>query len=211
MSAATFVDIANAALIKLGVKTIMSFDDNSTEANVVKERYEACRDIVLRMYPWNCATQRVTLAQLTMGPAFGYAYQYSLPADCLKVLGVSYGGVDDDRQGSYSVNYKIEGRTLLSDQTSIALRYIYAVSDATVLDPLVADCISCWLAMDVSRKLTPSTISRDTLRKEFYDQFKLAKNADSQEQVSRRLNFAHFEHARVGSYGSAAWRSVGYI
>ena len=84
--ASSWIEVANGALARLGAKTIMSFDDDNKEARLCKERYKPCRDIVLRMHLWNCATGRARLASDVPSPAFGWGRQFTLPHDCLRLV-----------------------------------------------------------------------------------------------------------------------------
>jgi len=113
--ALTQVDVANGALIRLGVADpIVSLDDDTKPARLCKNRIEPAKKALLRYHPWNFAVKRVVLANLSTEPAFGYTYQAQLPSDFLRVVQV------DDRRTSY----RIEGPTLLSHEPSLELRYI---------------------------------------------------------------------------------------
>ena len=84
---ATEVDICNIALTNLGEPKVVSLTENSERARLCNLRYPDVRDAVLRSHPWNCAMKRAQLTRTTSTPAFGYLYEYSLPADLLRVIG----------------------------------------------------------------------------------------------------------------------------
>jgi len=101
----TEVEIANRALQMLGTRTtVTSLTENSPEARQCIIAIEAVRDELLRMAPWNCATNFQTLTLIcaapgtpenqTAGtntwqkgtPAPPWTYEYAYPSDCLRPL-----------------------------------------------------------------------------------------------------------------------------
>lgn len=178
MAGVTFVDIANSALVKLGAEPIMSFDDDSKEARTTKNRYKLVRDIVLRMHPWNCATERVVTAPLTSTPAFGFTYEHQLPADCLRVLSID---PEDDTP------YRIEGKRIRTDSTAINLKYIKRIEDPSELDELLAESIAAYLAWDISYTITQSNTVQDKMAKKLKTILAKAKSTDAQEDPSPEL------------------------
>ncbi len=98
-------DIANRALSAIGTRSqIASLDEISTEAKNCNLLIIPCRDELLRMAPWNCATNFNSLALIcaapgtpenpatgqnvwTKGiPAPPWAYEYAYPSDCIRPL-----------------------------------------------------------------------------------------------------------------------------
>lgn len=99
------VDIANRALSALGTRSqITSFAEDSNEAAQCNLLFDALRDEVLRMAPWNCATNFDLITVLKAAPgtpenpsstatvwskAFPpppWVYEYSHPSDCIRPL-----------------------------------------------------------------------------------------------------------------------------
>lgn len=101
------VDIANRALSGMGDRTvsqIASFSERSAQAKQINLHYAPARDELLRMAPWNCATNYDNLALLKSAPgtpenpsqvltawnktvpAPPWAYEYALPSDSLRAL-----------------------------------------------------------------------------------------------------------------------------
>ena len=101
-------DICNRALAAIGTRSqIASLTENSNEAINCNLLYHALRDELIRLAPWNCATNYQTLTLLLAAPgtpenpATGgthwskgtqppppWAYEYAYPSDCLKPLWV---------------------------------------------------------------------------------------------------------------------------
>lgn len=101
------VDIANRALSAIGTRSsITSFAENSNEAEQCNLLIEPLRDELLRMAPWNCATNTDLLTVLKAAPGTPenpttgqatwtkaippppWAYEYAMPSDCLRLLWV---------------------------------------------------------------------------------------------------------------------------
>ena len=78
--------IANSALAKIGAKSILSLDDDSREARLMKQQFAPLRDMLLRSHPWNFAIKRLELAASSTAPIFGFDNRFVLPVDYLRVL-----------------------------------------------------------------------------------------------------------------------------
>jgi len=145
------------ALRKVGSKPILSADELTTptskEARVCLEFYASTRDTVLRSYPWNSALSRAELAQDTATPAFGFAYQYPLPADCLRVM---------QMENQQSV-FKVEQRRLLTDEVEPKIIYIARVIDPSLWDPLLVEAVYVSLAVKIAMALAKDPNLAETL------------------------------------------------
>ena len=111
---ASVVQMCNSALNQLGAASITALTDNSKNARLCNERYPTVRDAVFRSHPWNCLIKRQTLAQDATAPTWGFAYQFTLPSDCLRLLGLN----------AYNSDHKVEGRKVLCNESSIKIVYI---------------------------------------------------------------------------------------
>ena len=86
---ASVIEICNSALNQLGASAITSLSENSKNGRLCNARYNTVRDAVFRAHPWNCLTKRITLAADTTAPDWGYTHAFTLPSDCLRVLGIN--------------------------------------------------------------------------------------------------------------------------
>lgn len=86
MTTDTSTKVANRALLLIGQsQTLTDLDtDTSTAAYVIKAVYADCLDTVLQAGDWNFNAVRAELPEYDTTPAFDFAYQYALPADCLR-------------------------------------------------------------------------------------------------------------------------------
>jgi hypothetical protein len=151
---ASDVEIANNALSMLGDDPITSLTDDTPRARLVNRIYPQTRDAVLRSHPWNCATSRATLGQLSTSPVYGWAYQYQLPSDpyCLRVLALN----DREDWACPGDEFKVEGRALLTDAASANIRYIFRITDPAQYDAMLYEALSAKLASKMAYAITKS-------------------------------------------------------
>ena len=142
------VDIANSALNNIGASTINSLTEDSVAARIVNQRYVFVRDAVFRSHPWNCLVRRASLAQNSTAPTWGYTYAFNLPTDpyCLRVL----------RLEKLDLDYKVEGRTIVSDEQTMKIKFIARVTDPNEYDTLLVESIAARLAADICYGITNS-------------------------------------------------------
>lgn len=166
------VSISSNALTKLGAAPITSFDDGTDRANLCREFYPNTRDAVLRAYPWNCAIRRMALALDASAPLFEYDYKFALPTDpyCLRVL-----ETEDD------VEFRIEGRFLLCDETSVNIKFIARITDPGLFDSLLAEAIECRLAAELAYPVTGSPTLSQAMWELYASKLREARTMDGQE------------------------------
>lgn len=146
---ASIVDICNSALNQIGASNIISLTEDSKAARICNQRFEFVRDSVFRAHPWNCLTTRASISPDAETPAFEFSQQFTLPTDpfCLRVLQLS----DTD------ILYKIEGRKLLCNESTIEMIYIGRVTDPNQYDMLLTEAIAAALAADLAYALVGSS------------------------------------------------------
>ena len=146
---ASIVDICNSALNQIGASNIISLTEDSKAARICNQRFAFIRDSVFRSHPWNCLTTRTSIAPDTTAPAFEFTKQFTLPTDpfCLRVLALS----DTD------ILYKIEGRKLLCNESSIEMIYIGRVLDGNQYDLLLIEALAAAMAADLAYPLVGSS------------------------------------------------------
>lgn len=135
---ASKTQILNLALSKLNAENIVIPNQDSRAAELCEIFYDAAVDAVLRSYLWNCAKDRAVLSALADAPAFGWEKQFTLPADCLRVI-----------QSEPDVEYVIESGKLLADTETISILYIKRI-DAAFFDPLLVEVVALDLAAKIA-------------------------------------------------------------
>ena len=168
---ASIVDICNGALNQLGATTILSLTEDSKNARLCNSRYTQVRDALFRTHPWNCLQKRIALAVDTTAPKWGFSYAYTLPADCLRLLRIL----------DYDSNYKVEGRKVLSNTSTMKILYISRVTDPNEYDELLRETISASLGADIAFGVTSNNQTAKNMYQLFQDKLKDARFVDSTE------------------------------
>lgn len=182
----TIVDICNSALIKIGLERINNITDNNRRAIFCNDEYYKQRDYVLRAHPWNFATKRAELAQTTNTPLYEFDYEYQIPSDCLRIIDIEPPMND----------YRIEGNKLLSNETSMFVRYISREEDTSLYDSNFADALAYKLAAELAYPLVQSQELMDRMNKRYKEIMAEAKSFNAQEGLPRQLIVEEWTNAR---------------
>ena len=194
------VDISNAALNTLGATNITSLDEDSKAGRLINQRYELVRDAVFRSHNWNSLIKRANLAQNAVAPTFGYLHQYTLPTDCLRVLEFSNGTLiypkDNMTDNSGGPVYVVEGRELLTDETTVFIKYIARVEDPNKYDTLLVDTIAARLAMEICYAITGSNSMISTTKALYDEKIKEARFVDATEGAAAKFEASDLIESR---------------
>lgn len=168
-------EIANRALQLLGDQPVLDITDNNKRAKACDRAYDPVRRAELRKNAWNFAKRRVVLAPDTAAPAFGATYQYTAPADLLRILR------DIDRR-----DWEPEGGKILTDDgPSINLRYIADATDAAAFDALFAEMLSASIAMSICETITGSSTKLQDAQRAYGEALAEAKKLNAFEQPAQ--------------------------
>jgi hypothetical protein len=184
---ASVVSICNNAIIRVGGKTITSLNDLTNEAKSCRTLYEDVRNAVFREHPFNCIVGRKSLNELATTPDFGFAHQYQLPTDCLRVLSLNDDTHPLIRNGLYDLGlsdqkrFHIEGRLLLTDEGEANIRYVKKVEDPNQYDPLLLDAIASRLAAEIAFPITRNAQLVTSMWNSYYTKFSIARSSDGME------------------------------
>jgi hypothetical protein len=184
----SIVSICNHALVMLGAQLITSLTEAIEAARWCNVLWPGTRDAVLRTHPWNCAFTRASLARVTETPEFDFEYQYSLPTDpyCLRVL----------RMSDRSYVYRIEGRKLLTDESTARIAYVARVTDVTVWDALLKEAVAAKMAMKLALPVADSRSLLEDMTRIYDDVLSEAKGVDAQEGTPEQFEVDAWTEAR---------------
>lgn len=148
---ASKVAICNRALSELGASLIVSLTDNTTEAKLCNTFFDDLADEVMVEGMWSSTLIRTSLAQTATTPAFDYSYEYQLPVDpkCLLVVNINESTPGNNK-------YVIEGDKLLTDMSSVSIRYIARLTDPNSWDTLLRRAFTSRLISVLAFPLTGS-------------------------------------------------------
>jgi len=168
------VDCCNSALQKLGEPSIIALDSNTLQGRQILIAYESNRKSELRKHRWNFAIKRAILAPDATAPAFDYAYAFTVPADCLRVL----------MPTDVDLDWVVEGRKILSNSSNVLrLRYIADVANAAEWDSIFYDMLAISLAIDLCERLTNSVGKKAALEQDYRDANAEARKNNAYEQL----------------------------
>jgi len=186
----TVTQIANLALTKLGPGSGYLSDlasDTTIAGQALNRVYEMVRDELLETHPWNFAIKRAELASDVSTPEWGYDYQYSLPADCLRFLSV---------EGT-KVDYQIELDKMLSDEEGpLNIRYISRSTDVSKWSPTFVQALSARWAFEISG-IIESRVTPNQLWEMYMMLLSQAKRADAQANPAEEMPDGDWLNARL--------------
>ncbi len=191
---ASVVDMCNSALNLLGASTISALTDDSKNARLCNQRYEPVRNRVFRSHAWNCLHKRVQLAQNSTAPVVEYTYAYALPSDCLRVLKVHNGTTDSIAS---SIDYKLEGRNIVTDEGTIYLIYIAIDTDPNNYDTYLQESISHQLAADLAYAVTNNATLAEKYMTRADERLREARFIDATENSLGTVESSEFTDARL--------------
>ena len=191
---ASIVDMCNSALNLLGASNISSLTEDNKNARLCNQRFSSLRDRVFRSHNWNCLITRVELAQDSTAPVVEFAYAYTLPANCLRVLAIHNGTTDSIKT---NLEYKVEGRKILTGQSTVFLIYIAIDTDPNTYDTYLREAIIHQLAADLCYAITNnSTLATKYLTKAD-EILREARFIDSTENSLDTIESSEFTDARL--------------
>lgn len=183
---ASQIEICNRAAIKLGAQTITTLSENNKVARTFTALWDTVRKAELAKRYWNFALARQSLPALGSNPDWGFAHQYQLPNDYLKLMQVNdifvAPGLVDYRQSDDSP-WAIEGQAILCDfNAPLKVRYVRDITDTGLFHPLFVEVMACRLAHESCYTITQS---RDGQRQAQEDYLKAHKDASTSNAIER--------------------------
>jgi len=179
---ASTIDIVNRGLSKLGDMRITALSDETAAAQLANSIYEVVRDAEIAAHAWLFATARAQLPALADKPAFGWSWQYELPADCLRLI--QAGGwpqpVIDNYINRDTSTFTIEGRNILTNLgPALNIIYLRRETDTSLYPPVFIESLACKLAVEMAESLTGSTNKRQMAWQEYDLTIKKAKRVNA--------------------------------
>jgi hypothetical protein len=189
---ASKTSICNKALRRLGENPIIDINtDTSRPAALCKSSYDEILEEVLREHNWNFAIVRQELVQdASNEPLYEFAYAYVLPTTPKFISLVDIENNPD---------FKLEGNRILTDVTSLNIRYVSRVDDPNKYDSLFINAFSLRLAYEIALSLTGDSRSGGltrVLQEEYILALSKARDLDFQEENKTPLFESEFINSR---------------
>lgn len=209
--AASSTEICNNALFEIGDDPIQSLSETSKRARTCATVYPQKRRAMLMRYRWTFAKARAALMPDVATPAFGFTYQFQLPADCLAVIGLG-----DDRESlrnytSSTEIYKIEGRKLLYTDSAVNIFYIKNVEDTSLFDPLFEEALVFDIAHRLCYALSTGLGRVGYIERSLKDAIKRARLANAIQETPEMITADEFLSARYSDIGDEGDFRIGPI
>lgn len=176
------VKIVNRALSKLGDTPVTSLKDDAKTAQLADGMYELIRDGEIAAHSWNFAKSRDVLSTEMGAPAFGWKFQYQLPADCLRALEAGHWpqAVMSDYIGGETRTFVEEGGRILTNYgPTLNLIYLRREADPAFYPAAFIEVLACRLAVELCETVTGSNSKKEMAWREYQEMVKLAKRLNA--------------------------------
>ena len=192
---ATDIEVAQKAMVLIGLEPLTSFTDSTDEALVANTIYEDVVEDCLAQHNWNFATGQKQMSRLTDVPVDRWDAAYALPTNpaVIQVLTVTI----DDTPQTYDI-YERNVYINASENDTVVLNYVFRVETQywpPAFTMWVIFRLASILALSVTRK--GDVASSYTQLAE--NQFRKAKARDSQQVTTQGLRLSRFHRARLGN------------
>lgn len=187
--ASSKVQIANQALIQLGVDPILTLDDATKPARTMKAIFDPIKEQLLRLHFWNCVTKRYSAAADVDAPVYEFTRQFTLPTDFLLVVSL------ENKNAQYVVE---NGKILTNESSPLKFKYIRKTDDMNDLDSMCRHALAMRLAVTTGFRLTGSRAVVSDAMVLYQTAISEARYYDSIETSIQTVEADHFLDAHVG-------------
>jgi hypothetical protein len=187
-------EIVNLALTRLGQDRVISIGDDVEAARIMRSLWDMTRDTVLAGYPWKFAIKRTSLPALADAPAYGWARQFAVPEECLRLVQV---GEDYVFYTGLLETFQLEGGVIMTDEAApLRLRYVQRVTNVGLWPVLFGRVVAMQLAIDACEKLTTSSAKQGTLNEAYALAVAQARKQSAIERPPQRADNSDWLNAR---------------
>ena len=188
---ATWLNMANTALTRINKQVLQTLDDSSTSAMLCNQLIPQCVKMILNQNDWHSARKRALVAPQLETPAFGYAHQFAMPSDFVRLVKVES-----------ELPWEKEGGMILSDEEALAIIYIAYPNTPDTLDPLIVDTITTLLAAQLSVSLTSDSTITNLLYQETEQKLYKAKLAEDAGEQDEKPELHDWSSGLSGIFGA---------
>jgi len=185
ISARTDIEIAQRAMVLVGLEPLTSFTDNSDEALVMNTLYEDMVEDCLAQHSWKFATGQKQLSRLTDAPLDRWDAAYSLPTE------PSVMQVHTVYERYIYIN--------AGENDDVVLNYMFRV-DTQYWPPAFALWVIYRLASVLSLSVTRNAEVAESYVQLAQQQFRMAKARDSQQVTTQGLRLTRYHKVRRGAF-----------
>ena len=188
--------ICNLAISWVAGNRITSLeDDESTEAILCRENYDASRRTVLNEREWTFAVRRRKLNPLEDVPEFGFNFAFQLPTDSLRVVSAEGPSPAQSRR-SLPIKYLVEEDKLLADIAEVHIRYIFDLTNTTKFSASFDEALAAHVASKIALPLTTNRSLMVDMITLYETNIQKAISVDSLQGSRERIETSHMEKTR---------------
>jgi hypothetical protein len=179
--------ICNQALTWLGSEPITSLDEDSREANWMKQNYPFLRDAVLEERMWTFATDRATSTVADMD-AWGSMYVHPRPTEWMAVYRV-YNNVSNEIPNNWitSEGWRMEGGNVLAKDPTVYMWGLKRITDTGAFSSLFVQALAARLAADAAIPMTENRQLQADMWALYGDKIREATARDGQQGASDKV------------------------
>lgn len=201
------VQICSAALVRLGAKSISSFDELST-GPLCAEVFPDVKLRVLTAGPWrSIITKSDELTRTLISPSTQYKYEYQLPPNMLSGLPLTvWNSAYNSGRGTPFIDFNIFGTKLLTNAEQIFVDYKVDI-DPELLPPHINQLMIYAVMAEIAVAVTDQQTKADAAQKTAWGTpeqngkggyFKEAQRIDSQGHPSQSIKSFPLVNVRHG-------------
>lgn len=188
------VSICNQALGWLGLDPIISLDDPVNTAALCKANFAPLRDALMESTDWTFAQKRIELPKSAAIPAWGYAGQFELPADCLRI---NYVTDSPDIYESMPMDPWVrEGSYILTQSSSCFMRYTAVSTDPKQWSEGFAQALAARLAAEIAMAATDSATHMGIMQEKYTMLVAIAKQDDGRQGTAQIIRSNDLKRVR---------------
>jgi hypothetical protein len=192
------LSIANQALGYLGANLIVSFDEPSTSAELMRSNYPFIRDAVMTEVAWTFATDRIASTTGDLD-GWGKMYKHAVPLDWLQVLRVFH---DVSRSVNRRANdWSREGNFILTKEPTVYMWGIKRIVDTSLFSAAFVQCLATRLAADLCMAITENQQQQGVLWQLYGAKVKEAGISDGVQGANEVIRSESYIDARYSGGG----------
>jgi|TARA_R110002167_G_scaffold66114_5_gene187330 hypothetical protein len=194
-TAKTDIEVAQRAMVLVGMEPLSSFTESTDEALVMNTTYEDLVEDCLAQNNWNFATGQIVLSRLADTPIDRWDSAYAMPTEpaVIQVQTVTVGKVVQ----TYDIYEKYIYINAQANE-EVVLNYIYRV-DTQYWTP----AFTLWVIYRLASILALAVTRKADVAKSYREmadlQFRRAKARDAQQVTTNNVSLSRYHQIRNGS------------
>lgn len=165
------INIANRALLKLGVNAISSPDEESARAETIRNIYNDCVDYLLSQYDFRFARKQMQLPKLDKEVVFGYRNAYQLPTDFVRLINMKE-----------RTRYALLSDSIVANSDTMTITYVFKNYDPKTYSPLFRELLTVRLAFELSPYIKEDKQFTQQMYQEEIDKINNSANRESMQE-----------------------------